>query len=89
MEVDQPYTRKISYWRSYITRFLKENQGEQEITLLFPYRDGDDNKMTTSINNEMAYDITVLGSLSRNLTLTVDQLPSKGVEVHPESAIWS
>jgi ribokinase len=37
----------------------------------------------------MAYDITVLGSLSQNLTMTVDHFPSKGVAVHPESATWS
>jgi sugar/nucleoside kinase (ribokinase family) len=45
--------------------------------------------MTSSINNERAYDITVLGSLSQNLTMTVDQFPSKGVEVHTEAATWS
>jgi ribokinase len=45
--------------------------------------------MTPSKNSEMAYDITVLGSLSQNLTIAVDQFPSKGVEVHTESATWS
>jgi sugar/nucleoside kinase (ribokinase family) len=45
--------------------------------------------MSFSINSKTAYDITVFGSLSHNLTLTMDQLPSMGVEVQSEAATWS
>jgi sugar/nucleoside kinase (ribokinase family) len=45
--------------------------------------------MTPSRNSKTAYDITVFGSLSQNLTLTMDQLPSMGVEVQSEAATWS
>jgi sugar/nucleoside kinase (ribokinase family) len=45
--------------------------------------------MTSSINSKTAHDIRVFSSLSQNLTLTMDQFPSLGVELHSEAATWS